>query len=179
MAKSISRSKVELVNVYPDQFDPSTKSAHVKQSVVTSYDYSRSPFVKGQREFTSERYCFVAVPAEWDDAKIADAIQGGAVQRHLGCIPQSVMSEGQLARYRALSGDEAQAFLDNFENRHRLVTSEGNEILFEGFATFGRNVFVLDPAIQDVDQRQADVATMLAHDDTDSPFIEERQVATA
>jgi hypothetical protein len=180
MARKTARTAVELIKTFDDQFDPSAKSAQIRQVVTTTYEYSRSPFMQGERDFESNRYCFVAVPADWDDARIQKELLNGNIQRSIGCIPESVMTEGQLGRLESLSGEERETFLDNFKNRHRLVTKEGVEIDHQGFETYGRNVFVLGEA-QDRDLRDQDVATLLIHDDEDSiesPFIE-RQIATA
>jgi len=178
MPRELTRSTVELIKVYPDQFDDEANSAHVKQTVSVTVDYARSDFLKKSREYSSDRYCFVAVPREWDEAEVKEQVEKGQVQRIIGCIPQSVMSEGQLARYLSLTGDEKTAFLDAFENKTRVVGSEGEELFHNGYAMFARNQFKLDTELPSlIDVRNDDIATLALHDESateDSPFMEEQ-----
>lgn len=185
MSKQITRSDVVLVNLYDDKFHDNTKSAHVMQTVITIYEYSRGPFVQGSSDpFTTDRYAFVAVPLDWDEDKVKAAIDGGCVHRTISCIPQSAMSPNQLERYLSLDEAGKHDYLhnpeDGFIQRSLCIGNDGNELLFQGkYQTFGHNLFILDQ-IPDTDTRAQDVARLAVADEADpaeSPFITKKQVA--
>lgn len=165
MPKLIQRGSVELVKLYPDPFHDDTMNAHVKQSVSTVYESERGPFVKSQAQsYQSDRYTFVPVPADWDEARVQAAVKDGTIRRTFGCIPASVMSKNQLARLNSLSGQEGQDLYDRIMNNITSVDAETGEVIqFEGHDSFGRNEFVLG-RVEDIDLRPQDVASLSTMD---------------
>jgi len=161
MAKNVNRGPVELVALFPDKFHEDTVNAQVRQPITTVYETQRGPFVTGDSQpFNSMRYCFVPVPKEWTEEQVAEAIKDGSVRRTFGCIPESVMSEGQRARIASLPAHEAQELRDRILNS--IIAVDGNtgeELTFQGYPSFGRNEFVLGHQ-DDIDLRAEDVAAL-------------------